>query len=604
MNRRIISLLLAVIVVAGGAYWWVKGRTANAAAATQYKLAKIETGEVKKTVSASGTIQAWNVVDIKARAGGELTKLAVDVGSEVKKGQFLAQIDPLDVQLNLNTARANADSARARESQSAMTYSLQLDQSRIAIENAQASLQSAQANAQAARARLATTQQQATTQPELTRTAIANADAAYNQAVKQRQQLEVTNAQDKVLAKSSYDQAIANQVNSRQSLERNKSLVAQGFVAQQAVDTAVANLAVIDAQASSAKNKLDTIDAEQAAAIAASEARVRQARAALDSARTGKADILNRQSAVRESQAAVNQADAQVASAQAALSQAIANQKNNKIRSYDIATAKSAIASADASKVNAEISMQRTEIRAPADGIVLQKYVEQGTIIASALSITASGTSILQLGDISRMYIDVSVDETDIANVDVGQKVEVTADAYAGVPFEGKVYRIDPLATVAQNVTSVHVRVEIDNTTPTFRLLKPGMNATCQFVLSKKTDVVKVPSEAVREDDKGKFVEVGSGGKPAPPDPKTGVAADPDALIDIKKEHRAIEVGIEGNDSVEAVSGLKAGEMVVTQTIEPVTTAPAGSPFGGGGGFGGGRPGGFGGGGGGNRGGR
>lgn len=598
LNRRVIALLLAVVAVAAGGWWWVKGRSASAAAATQYKLTKVETGEVKKTVSASGTLQAWEIVDIKARAGGELTTLAVNVGDEVKKGQLLAKIDPLDVRLNLNTAQANEESAKARKQQNQATYELQIDQSRIAIENATASLQSARASSQAAAARLATARQQATTQPELTRAAIASAEASYNQALKQRQQLEVTNAQDRVSAKASYDQAVANQTNSRQTLERQKTLVGKGFVSQSALDAAIANLAVLDAQNASTKNKWDTIAAEQTATIANSDARVSQAKAALESARTGKADISNRQNAVRESEASYKQSLAQVATATAALNQAIANQQNNKIRSFDIKTASASIASAEASRINAQTSYERTEIRAPVDGVILQRYVEQGTIIASALSITASGTSILQMGNISRMYCDASVDETDIANVDVGQTVDVAIDAYPGVPFEGKVYRIDPLATVSQNVTSVHVRVEVDNSSPMFRLLKPGMNTTCQFVLAKKPSVVKVPSEAVREDDKGKYVEVATGGTPAPPDAKTGTAADPDALVDIKKERRTIEVGTEGNDSMEIVSGLKEGEMVVTQTIEPVTTAAAGSPFGGGGGFGGGRPGGGGGGGG------
>ncbi|MEI6430990.1 MAG: efflux RND transporter periplasmic adaptor subunit, partial [bacterium] len=551
MNRRIIAILVVIAAIAGGGYWWFKGGSASAATATQYKLTKVETGEVKKTVSASGTLQAWEVVDIKARAGGELTTLAVDVGNEVKKGQLLAKIDPLDVRLNLNTATANEESARARKEQNQATYELQVAQSQIAIENARASLQSAEASSQAASARLATARQQAATQPELTRAAIANSIASYNQALKQRQQLEITNQQDRVGVKAAYDQAIANQKNAYQTLERQKTLAAKGFVSQQAVDTAVANLSVVDAQVASAKSKLDTIQAEQTATIANSDARVNQAKASLESSRAGTADIVNRQNAVREAEASYKQSQAQIATAKAALNQAIANQQNNKIRSFDIKTATASIASAEASRINAQTSYERTEIRAPSDGIVLQKYVEQGTIIASALSITASGTNILQMGNISRMYCDISVDETDIANVDVGQKVEVAIDAYPGVPFEGKVYRIDPLATVNQNVTSVHVRVEVDNSAPTFRLLKPGMNATCQFVLAKKTGVVKVPSEAVREDDKGKYVEVATGGVPAPPDPKTGVAADADALVNIKKERRAVEVGTEGNDAVE-----------------------------------------------------
>src|SRR4029079_17894346 len=106
----------------------------------------------------------------------------------------------------------------------------------------------------------------------------------------------------------------------------------------------------------------------------------------------------------------------------------------------------------------------------------------------------------------------------------------------------------DPNALVVQNVTVIHVRVEVDNTSPTFRLLKPGMNATCQFVISRKDNVVRVPNEAVREDDNGKYVDVGSGGRPAPPDPQTGTPADPGALVDLKREHRKVETGIEGNE--------------------------------------------------------
>lgn len=118
VNRRVIaSFVIAVIVIAGGVLLGRKYKSGNSAAgATQYKITKAATGEVKKTVSSSGTLQAWKTVDIKARAGGELTQLAVDVGSEVKKGQLLARIDPLDVRLSLNTAQADETSAKARES--------------------------------------------------------------------------------------------------------------------------------------------------------------------------------------------------------------------------------------------------------------------------------------------------------------------------------------------------------------------------------------------------------------------------------------------------------------------------------------------------------
>jgi len=166
--------------------------------------------------------------------------------------------------------------------------------------------------------------------------------------------------------------------------------------------------------------------------------------------------------------------------------------------------------------------------------------------------------------------------------------VDVVIEAYPGIPFEGKVTRIDPQAQVESNVTNIHVRVEIDNSSPSFRLLKPMMNATCEFVIDRKENVVSVPTDAVRTDDTGRYVEVATGGKPAPADPQIGMPPDPDTLVEVKVERRPVEVGLEGNDSVEIVKGLRAGETVITQTIE-AEPEQAGSAVGG---FGPPRPGG------------
>jgi HlyD family secretion protein len=133
--------------------------------------------------------------------------------------------------------------------------------------------------------------------------------------------------------------------------------------------------------------------------------------------------------------------------------------------------------------------------------------------------------------------------------------VDVTLDAYPSEIFEGTVTRIDPQAVVEQNVTVVYVRVEIEN--PDARL-KPGMNATCEFVVDRKEDVLMVPSEAVKEQDGKYYVQVMEGGKPV---------------------RRDVEIGLEGNDTTEIVSGLQEGVEVVTQIIQPQTqTQGSGGP--------------------------
>ena len=215
----------------------------------------------------------------------------------------------------------------------------------------------------------------------------------------------------------------------------------------------------------------------------------------------------------------------------------------------------------------------RAVVRAPSDGVILSKAVSEGTYITSGESLNSTGSTIVTLGDVSRMYVQATVDETDLANVDTGQAVEVDFDAYPGIPFDGKVTRIEPLAVVNQNVTQFNVRVEIDNSSPTFRLLKPGMNATCNFLVDNKDNVLNVPNSAVQTDDQGSYVLIAQGGAPAPADPASGLPADPDTLVGVKTQRRTVEIGVAGDDATEITSGLKAGEKIVTQTIAPVRSA-------------------------------
>lgn len=586
----IITVIILVTVVA----FLVRSKmgVASAADKKQYKTAKVEVGTVKKTVSATGTLQPWTTVDIKSKAGGRVDDMLVDVGSRVKVGQEIAKIDPTDTQLAVDQAQADINRATAQTSQSTMTWELQKKQSELAIETAKTSLGSSQASLESTKARLDTAKQQSDAQPGLTSSTIASAQANLDSAKTQLDEVvQATHPQDRATAKSNYDEAEANRVNAESNLARQKKLMDQGYVSKQVVDQAQASYDVAKAQVANSKRKLDTLQQEQDASEATQRARVRQAEAQYNNAKAGKVDVRVRESNVRDAQAAVRQAEKAVSNAEKALDLAVANRANINIRKSDIIQAEATKMRATATMKNAAKTLDQTVVRAPSEGVVLKKYVEKGTYITSGMSLTSAGASIVQLGDVTKMYVDVTVDETDIANVDEGQSVDVSIEAYPGIPFEGKVKRIDPQAVVESNVTNIHVRVEIDNSDTKFQLLKPGMNATCEFVKGKKENVVTVPADAVRTDDDGKYVEVVAPGtgRPAPPDPKTGQPADADTLIDCKiikryvnKDASGQEIDhLEGNDGIEIVNGVKAGELIVTQTIEPVVKQ-AGGALGGG----------------------
>ena len=582
MKRALVPIAVLVALVLGGLYVRRMLATGTQKDVNQYRVAAVKTDLVKKTVTATGTLTPWKTVDIKSRAGGRLISLPVDEGSILKKGQVIADIDPSDTLLTVNQAKADITSNRARVSETKETLDLQKRETVVSIDTARANVTSAQAAASAAKARLESAQSQAGAQKELTEAAVENAKATLaSEEERLTQMTSASQPQANASAIANMRQAEANLKNADAQLTRQQTLLTKGFVAQTQVDQALATRDVAQATLENMREKINTIQPELDTDLKAEKARVRQFQAALRTAEANRVEISLKRQAAAAAAADYEQALANVKTSQAKLADAHNQSINAKIRVTQIDQARASGARSEASLTNAQVQLKETHVTSPSDAIVLKKYVEQGTLITSGISFNSTGTSIVQLGDISRMYVDVQVDETDIASVDVDQKVDITFDAYNATPFEGKVIKIQPAAVIDQNVTTVHVRVEVDNSAAAYRLLKPGLNATCEFIVKKKPDVLCVPNEALKTDNEGShYVEVAVGGKPAPADKDS--EADPNLLIGCKVSKKPVEIGLEGNDSTEILSGLTESDRVITQTIEPTSASAGGNPFGGG----------------------
>jgi len=134
-------------------------------------------------------------------------------------------------------------------------------------------------------------------------------------------------------------------------------------------------------------------------------------------------------------------------------------------------------------------------VRAPIDGIILQKYVEEGQIIVSGLSNVSGGTLIIDIAAMHSVYIEAGVNEIDIGKIEIGQRATVVAEAYPQLKFQGKIIRIAPEAKVEQNVTLFDVIVEVENTDGK---LKSGMNAQAEISINMRENVLLVPLVAVQ----------------------------------------------------------------------------------------------------------
>ena len=157
----------------------------------------------------------------------------------------------------------------------------------------------------------------------------------------------------------------------------------------------------------------------------------------------------------------------------------------------DLAVAKGKVIQTSITLERAEERLSEAVVRAPIDGIILQKYVEEGQIIASGVSNVSGGTPIVDIADMSSVYIETGIDEIDIGKVQIGNSATVIADAYPELEFNGKIVRIAPEAKVEQNVTLFDLVVEVKNNDGK---LRSGMNTRVEIEIVKKENVLLVPA--------------------------------------------------------------------------------------------------------------
>jgi HlyD family secretion protein len=258
---------LAVLAVAGYYFW------GGQSSAPQYMTAEVERGNLRNTVTATGTLQAVTTVQVGSQASGTISALNVDFNSKVKQGQVIAQLDPSVPKAQVDQARANVQQARAS-----------LQQSIASVAGSRAGVSDAQARALAAKSTV------------------------------QNNQSGVSSAQANVaVLKAQLDDALT-------FLKQQDYLMKSGVIAQRDYDLANTAYKTAEARYNQAQAQLNqAVLSEQSSAgsgIAQSRAQVQQT-----------------QAQVQQSQAGVQQAQAQVQQAEAALRLAEVNLAHTTITS-------------------------------------------------------------------------------------------------------------------------------------------------------------------------------------------------------------------------------------------------------------------------------
>ncbi|HKZ01255.1 MAG TPA: efflux RND transporter periplasmic adaptor subunit [Pyrinomonadaceae bacterium] len=255
-KQRLLAALAGVAIVATlGFYLW-----GNQASAAEYMTARVEGGNLRNTVTATGTLQAVTTVQVGSQASGTISALYADFNSIVKKGQVIAQLNPAVSKAQVDQSRANLQQARAS-----------LQQARAGVANSQAGVTDAQAKELAAKS---------TAQGEQAGVISARANLA--------------------VLKAQLDDAMS-------FLRQQESLVKAGVIAQRDLEMAQTSYKAAEAKYNQAEAQLNqaTISQHSAAGagVAQSQAQVQQAQA----------QVLQAQAQVQQAEAALRLAEVNLA---------------------------------------------------------------------------------------------------------------------------------------------------------------------------------------------------------------------------------------------------------------------------------------------------
>ena len=537
-KRKVIALVL-VASIAGGVVVW-RGHGQTAAAATEYQEAAVERRSITNSLSASGTLEPADSYTVNILVSGEILSDTFEKGDQVEEGQLLYTIDS-----------SNASSS--------------LTQSQNSYSQAQTSYQQA-------------------------------VDAKYPEADLTGTVSEVyVNEGDSVSAGTELLKIVADE----------NMYIDFSFTYADSDDFYIGQSATvfIDGFAGSLTGTVTAVSSSSAAVstgVPLTTVRVRLTN-------PGLVTTDYTASAVIGSYSSYGQASIKVGA-----SSVITAEASGKVSGFDwlvgdtissgdrictitgdsvdnsIESARISVSNAATSLESAQENLEDYSITAPISGTVVTKTAKAGDNIEGG-----SDSTLCVIYDLSYLEMTMSIDELDISSVEVGQEVQITADAVEGQTYTGVVTEVSVAGTTSGGITTYPVTVRIDETDG----LLPGMNVDAEIVISSADDVLAIPSAAVN---RGDTVLITADS------PSAANALDqeaPEGYVYV-----SVETGVSDNSYIEITSGLQEGDTVAyIQTASSSSSdgammmggmdmaggMPGGGMPSGGGGMGGGMPGGF-----------
>lgn len=479
MNRKIISVILAASIALSlaGCGKGNKSDKIEEESATNVEVSTATVGNIESTVSYNGDIKSVSTGSVTPEASGTVATISAEVGDLVKAGQVLMTIDDSNYRNSLRQAEAAYKQAEAGHAQAKASIS----QSETALKSAEAAYAQAEAGYNQAKA------------------GYDSAVAAYENIKNgSTVQSEISMNQALTSAQNAYDNALDN-------YNRQKALFDIGAISQVALDSAKtaldnAKLALDTAKQNAQLNSGVTVPQS----IAAAEAGVNQAKAAMEQAQAGK---MQAQAGVEQAKSSRKQIDATIEQAKAGMEQA-----------------KVAVSMAQEALANCKV-------KAPISGYIASKNVVIGQT-------AAQGMEAFSIKNPDMLEVEIKVTEAVIGSLGVGTKAKINVKSAGIENIDGVVAALGETKDAMTGMYVVKVSI------PSEENIKDGMIAEVVLTTGAAKDVIIIPQDSIFVTDEESYVYVAEGDRA------------------VKK---VITTGLTNETYAEVISGLAEGDAVITE---------------------------------------
>jgi len=585
-KHKIISLMLLIVIIGVSYYSYNKYKTGNIK--PTYVTSPIEKGTLITSVSSSGQISASNQVDIKSKVSGDFTKIAITAGQEVKAGDLIAQVDTKDAYKTVRDAQTSLASAQlsmdkliqAADADSILSSQNSVDSAQNSLDKLKLSqpidYQNVLNNLQTAKNNLDKAYSDALTSISNSFLNLPNIITALNDILTS----DAISASDNSLGKGQINTSVL--INTTYETDQSKiksyQMIAENdyAAARTAYDSSYSDFKNASVYSGSgtiesllaktlvtAKAMAQAIKSENNYLAAWSDARSLRNLSIYSQVTAYKTNLSTYSSQVNSSLSSLSSAETTIQSDKDSITSYNENIKTlEQNQPLDLIAAENSLkerqnalvklkAGADPLDIRSqELSLQQKRnslydaqsaladytIKAPFDGIVGAVEVKVGD--------SASGAVITTLMT-NQQIAEVSLNEVDVAKIKIGDKSTLTFDALGGLNITGQVAEIDSIGTVTQGVVTYDIKIVFDTQDSN---IKSGMSVNATIITDVKTDVLIVSNSAVKTDVSGaSYVQtLDSAGQP---------------------QNITVQIGLVNDTETEITGGLKAGDKVITQTI-------------------------------------